>query len=167
MQSNTADLSAFPRTRADILRYIKDRGSASLAELATSLNRTRENVRQQLLELSRGGWVEQECQTKSEGPGRPTTRYALTVAGDHLFPKHYDALTLTVLDIVEHRHGKSAVKQAMADLTDANVAQWQERLAGMDLSERIDALRGIYFADDPYTEVDESDGEYRLIEKGS
>lgn len=165
MSPDKPDLSAFPPTRAEILRIVKDRGTASLSELSEELGLTRENVRQQLKELQQGGWVTAEALDKGSGRGRPATRFALTAAGDHLFPKHYDDLTLTLLETVERRYGSAVLQQAMADLTDANVAKWEERLKGLDLDRRIEALRGIYFEDDPYTEVHKTQGEYRLIEK--
>ena len=159
------DLNAFPPTRARILRFIKQRGNASLTELAAELGQTRENARQQLAELTQGGWIAAETRQTPAGRGRPAARYALTTAGDHLFPKAYDDLSVTLLDIVAQRHGDAAVHQAMRDVTDHQVAQWARRLAGLDLQARIQALRGIYFEDDPYTEVDVDAGEYRLIEK--
>ena len=165
MSPDEPDLSAFPPTRAEILRIVKDRGTASLSDLSKELGLTRENVRQQLKELQQGGWVTAEALEKGSGRGRPTTRFALTAAGDHLFPKHYDDLTLTLLETVERRYGSAVLQQAMADLTDANVAKWQERLEGLDLDRRIEALQGIYFENDPYTEVHKAQGEYRLIEK--
>lgn len=165
MEIDQLHLDAFPPTRARILRLIKAAGSASLTELAAALDQTRENARQQLQELKQGGWIEAQARANPDGRGRPATRYALTTAGDHLFPKHYDDLTVTLLEAVEKRHGEAALHQTMRDLTDASVAQWQRQLTGLGLADRIQALRGIYFEDDPYTEVDDSGGEYRLIEK--
>ncbi|MDT0635698.1 helix-turn-helix transcriptional regulator [Spectribacter hydrogenooxidans] len=165
MDISQTDLDAFPPTRARILRLIKASGSASLRELAAALDQTRENARQQLQELKQGGWIRGQARAAPDGRGRPAMRYTLTSAGDHLFPKHYDDLTVILLDMVERRHGEAALHQTMRDLTDAGVAQWHQQLADLDLADRIQALRGIYFEDDPYTEVDDSGGEYRLIEK--
>jgi predicted ArsR family transcriptional regulator len=45
------------------------------------------------------------------------------------------------------------------------VRQWESRLQGKSLAERLQALRGIYIDADPYTEVSQVDGELALVER--
>ena len=52
----------------------------------------------------------------------------------------------------------------LAEITDRQVDHWQEALRGKALRERIDALRGIYFDRDPFTEVQTDDEGAMLVE---
>jgi predicted ArsR family transcriptional regulator len=124
-----------------------------------------EAVRQQLLALQREGWVEAlHERPQTSRSGRPAARYRLTAAGDHLFPKQYDMLTVAVLDAVSAEMGPEALARVLGALTEARVAQWEQKLAGKTLRERVQALRAIYQGDDPYMEAEEAPGGFRLIE---
>ena len=63
--------------------------------LAAELGITYEAVRQQVAELCKSGWVAHDA--KSQAPdgqrGPASRRYRLSEAAEHLFPKHYDALS--------------------------------------------------------------------------
>jgi len=139
-------------TRHDILREIKLRGASSQAELATCLNVTREAVRQQLTQLETMGLVERESQG-ARGRGRPADRWTLTTKGEEQFPRFYDALTVTLLRTVGERLGEEALRDVLAGITDQQVDAWRTKLHGEPLNKRIEALRGIYFDQDPFTSV--------------
>src|SRR5207244_9048565 len=96
--------------------------------------------------------------------GRPAARYRLTQAGDHVFPKHYDALTVAVLDAVSSELGPEALDRILASLTEARARQWEPRLAGKSLRERVEALRGVYEGQDPFMDAEEVPGGFRLGE---
>src|SRR5690348_15690178 len=93
-------LESFPPTRAEILRVIKRDGGCTLNDLASELRVTTENVRQLTNELIDGGWIKKEDRRPQDGRGRPSVIYALTNAGDHLFPKNYDALSIKLIESV-------------------------------------------------------------------
>lgn len=157
-------MNAAPRTtRQQILRELKFRAGASLGELAETFGVTREAVRQQLAQLEEQGLVRSEART-SGGRGRPTHFYALTAAGEEQFPKFYDALTLTLIGALDERYGGEGLRTVLAAVTDRQVAAWQPRLDGKTLHERMDALRGVYFDADPFTEVREDEEGAMLIE---
>lgn len=139
-------------SRQHVLRELKLRGGASQAELAAALSLTREAVRQQLAQLEAQGWVKGEPQPGS-GRGRPTLRYSLTPKAEEHFPKFYDALTVTLIEAMGRQYGKEGLGDVLAHITDRQVAAWQPRLEGKSLEERINALRGVYFDQDPFTEV--------------
>jgi len=147
-------LDQLPETRGALLRFIKAKGSTALADMATHLNMTREAVRQQLAGLEQDGWVQRAAQRKAPGQGRPTTLFALTAAGDHLFPKFYDVLTVELLDTLAETLGTDALRRMLASLTDKQVAHWQNKLRDLPLAERIEALKGFYFEQDPFTQVE-------------
>ena len=79
---------------------------ATIAQLADEMKITGEAVRQQLLQLHREGWVEASVEHREHArTGRPATTYRLSAEGDHLFPKHYDALAVAVIDAVTDEFG--------------------------------------------------------------
>lgn len=162
----TADsLASMPQTRALILRYIKAHGCATRKELAAHLDITREAARQHLDSLSHDGWLADAGRRHAPRQGRPATQFALTPAGDHLFPKHYDQLSMEMFDTLAENFGDDGVRALLASLTDRQVAYWEPRLRGLSLAQRLDALRGIYFEHDPHTHIERDGDDYLLVER--
>jgi predicted ArsR family transcriptional regulator len=154
--------------RRAILGIVKCRGSAAIAELADELDVSYEAVRQQITQLHREGWLQKRIDRGGERPrvGRPQGRYRLTPAGDHLFPKHYDLLSVALIDAVADRFGAQGLKEVLGKLADARVREWLPLLEGLDLEERLELLRGIYLEDDPFVSVERTDnGDLRLVER--
>ena len=148
---------------------LKQQGSATIAQLADLLQLTGEAVRQQLLQLQRDGWIEahiDRAQAEKARTGRPATMYMLTDAGDHLFPKQYDALNVAVLDAVADELGPDALTKVFERLTDARVDSVEPLLRGKPLEEKVALLRSWYLEDDPYMEIElGTDGDFRLRER--
>lgn len=153
-----------PDSRRLILEFIKRRGEATAAELAEHLGVTREGARQQLQLLEKEGWITRGAEQTGKGAGRPATAFQITPAGDHLFPKNYDGLSLTLVDAVADQLGQEALTRLLAAITDQQVKQWEPKLAGKTLPERIKSLKGIYFEEDPHTVVRKDAKGYVLIE---
>ena len=146
---------------------LKQHGTATIARLADDLGLTGEAVRQQLLQLQREGWVEAAV-PRGSAPvrtGRPATGYKLTEAGDHLFPKHYDALAVAVIDAVAEELGGDAALRVLARVCDERVAAAEPALQGLTLVQRVDALKSWYLADDPYMDVARDGDDLLLIER--
>lgn len=154
---------AEPRSR--ILAFIKQKGGATASELARQLRITREGARQQLQILEKEGWVACVRRSRKGRAGRPALVFEITTAGDHLFPKRYDALSLSLVDTVAEQLGDKALVTLLSALTDQQVEQWQDRLVGKSLTERLKALKGIYFEEDPHTSVNHDSRGYVLVER--
>jgi predicted ArsR family transcriptional regulator len=123
-------------------------------------------VRQQLLQLQREGWIEAVDPASVRGrTGRPATAYRLTDAGEHLFPKHYDALAVAVIDAVAEELGTAAAVRVLARVSDERVQSVAPSLEGLTLEQRIEVLKSWYAADDPYMSVERDGDDYRLIER--
>lgn len=151
-----------------ILTFIKQRGEATNADMAQHLNVSYEAVRQQLRQLEAADLVISHKKRAENGRvGRPTSVYALSPAGDHLFPKAYDELAVALIDTLAAALGPEALRQVLTSFTDENVRQWAPHLYDKSLLERLEALKGIYLEDDAYMEVDqdEAGGELRLVER--
>lgn len=163
--STTVQAPEMSEMRKAILAIVKRRGAAAIAELAEELGVSYEAVRQQITQLHSEGWLQKGIDRSQARVGRPQARYRLTPAGDHLFPKHYDALTVELLDAVGERFGGEGVQAILADLADARVREWAPRVEGLDLEGRLRALRGIYLDGDPFISVERNGGGLRLVER--
>lgn len=151
-----------------ILTFIKQQGETTNARIAEYLGVSYEAVRQQLRQLEAVHLVTARRQLEEgQRSGRPTQLYALTPAGDHLFPKAYDELAVELIDTLAAALGPEALRQVLASLTDDNVRRWAAHLQDKTLPERLEALKGIYLEDDAYMDVDqdETSGDLQLVER--
>ena len=146
---------------------MKRQGPSTIAQLAEQLQLTGEAVRQQLLQLQREGWIEAKVTRSSERgrTGRPATSYSLTEAGDHLFPKLYDALNVSMMDAIAEELGPEGLKRVLEKITNDKAALIESNLASLPLAERVAALKDWYLKDDPHMAVQQVEGGYRLIER--
>lgn len=158
-----AHIDDLPESRRRLLVRLKLQGPATIAELAADLDISGEAVRQQLMPLERQAWVEQEV-TPTGLAGRPAARYRLASLGERLFPKHYDDLLVLVVDAVRAELGDPALMRILGRITDLRVAGLAPQLRGMNLGQKVAALKAIYQPDDPFIEVETVDDGYRLIE---
>jgi predicted ArsR family transcriptional regulator len=164
MASNVENISD---VQQQILTFIKQQGEATNATIAERLNVSYEAVRQQLRQLEAAQLlVSRRKRPEGQRVGRPTQVYALSTAGDHLFPKAYDELVVELIDTLAAALGPEALRQVLASFTDENVRQWAPHLQDKSLLERLEALKGIYLEDDAYMEVerDKVSGELQLVE---
>ena len=156
-----------PDSRRAILISLKRRGASTIAQLAEQLGLTGEAVRQQLLQLQREGWLEARITRANESrrTGRPATTYSLTEAGDHLFPKHYDALNISMMDAITEEFGPEGLKRVLEKITDVKVGVKETALRPLSLPARMQALKDWYLKDDPHMAVEPVENGYRLIER--
>ena len=156
-----------PDSRRAIVIALKERGSATIAQLAPHLGLTGEAVRQHLLQLRQDGWVEAEIDrdTTRGRTGRPATHYRLTAAGEHLFPKHYDALAVAVLDAVSEELGPEAVVRVLERVSNDRVDVLAPSVEGRTIEEKLEVLKGWYFEDDPYMDFASDGDDFVLIER--
>jgi DeoR family suf operon transcriptional repressor len=91
--------AALPDARHQILKHIKTQGEAGAESIAAALGITVSGARQHLTAIERDGLITHRDQR--DGPGRPRHLYALTAAGDALFPRAYAELTNELLEYVD------------------------------------------------------------------
>ncbi|MEC1524236.1 winged helix-turn-helix transcriptional regulator [Neobacillus niacini] len=161
MMSFRVDQMSEPRRR--IIQYIKNNGSSSMSELASYLDISGEGVRQHLLQLEKEGWVNRN--SENNGIGRPVLQYRLTTAGEHLFEKNYDHLTIEVLDTLSNTLGEAALKDLLSAMIEQRIHQWERKLDGLNIEERLNALKDFYKKDDSYMEIENKNHVYSLIER--
>ncbi len=154
-----------PHMRRSILLLLKTEGSSTMTKLASKMKITKEAVRQQLMGLNKEGWVQKDVIRELKArSGRPTVRYSLTNAGDHFFPKNYDALAIEILETIGLKLGPADLRKLLSTLTETRVKKWQALLAGKSLSEKVKSLKDLYLAKDPFTSVSETSDGFRLVE---
>jgi predicted ArsR family transcriptional regulator len=159
-------INQLPDSRRAILIALKRRGTSTIAQLAEELEVTGEAIRQQLLQLHREGWVEATVERRDRArTGRPAAGYRLSAAGDHLFPKHYDALAVAVIDAVGDELGPDAIMRVLERVSNDRVDSIAPSLRSLSLAERVEALKNWYLADDPYMQIETVGVDFRLVER--
>src|SRR5579863_6095571 len=147
----------FQTTRGKIVAELRQRGSASAADLAAVFNLSPNAVRQQLVVLERDGLVVE--QSVRRGPTKPTLEFSLTSQADRLFPQQYDKMLSAVLREVKDAYGQPAVDAIFGSIARRAVEKANARITATDGEGRIAQL----------TEVLRSGGvaaEYSLIDGG-
>ena len=158
-------IEALSDTRRAILLLIKQNGGSTIAEVAKHLAISDEGARQHLILLERQGWVSRRTQPSGDGKsGRPASIYEISVRGEDFFPKRYDELSIALLDTVRQLYGLEAVEKIMASVVDAWVREWEPRLRGKSLDQRLETLKDYYLADDPFITI-ERNGHVALVER--
>ena len=160
----TARLEQLPETRRLILLRIKERGGVTASDVAATLGVSSEAARQQLTQLQTSGWVEGRTTRERGRNGRPSTTYTLTVAGEHLFPKMYDALLGAMVHAITERFGPDAPDEVWAAIADARTRGWQHLSSLRDFEQRVEALRDLYARKDAFARVEQHPHGYDLIE---
>lgn len=150
-----------PRSR--IIGLIKSSGSSTISELANNLDISGEGVRQHLVQLEKEGWVTRF--SENNGIGRPVWQYRLTTAGEHLFEKNYDQLTIEVLDTLTSSLGEKSLENLLSVMIEERIRQWKPKLNGLNTIERLEVLKDFYKKDDSFMEVENKDHSYSLIER--
>jgi predicted ArsR family transcriptional regulator len=104
----------------------REKDGLTVDDIAGRLAVTRTAVRQHLAALERDGYVHRQVLRRSVG--RPRHVYALTAAGDYLFPKQYHWFSALLLE---------SLKQ---DMGQEGLIEWLRRLAGLSPPECAEAV---------------------------
>ena len=147
-------IDALSDTRREIMLYVKQRGGATIAELANRLGISDEGTRQHLIHLERRGWIARRDARDTGGrSGRPASVYTVSARGEAFFPRRYDEIAVALIDAVMDLHGPDAIEAALARITDEKVRAWEGRLAGKSIEERVDMLKNYYQEGDDFVSV--------------
>jgi len=128
----------FQTTRGKIVAELRERGSASAADLATLFGLSPNAVRQQLVVLERDGLVEERAVRR--GPTKPTLEFSLTPKADTLFPQHYDKMLSAVLREVREEYGAPAVEQIFARIARTSVEKTRPKITASDAEGKVAQL---------------------------
>lgn len=147
--------------RRDVLYALRRRGEATVEEVAESLGMTVSGARQHLSALAEAGLVTSRDAPRT-GRGRPRAVHRVTSLGDQVFPKAYGELTNELLGYLD----ADAQRVLFDRRAEARVDRAEARLAGLDLSERVDELARI-LDEDGYLASSRrnDDGTYDIVER--
>jgi DeoR family suf operon transcriptional repressor len=130
--------SGYRGTRGEILVALKKSQPLTAKELAERFHVTANGLRRHLKELEAEGVVRYSRQIR--GVGGPVFAYALTEAGEALFPRAYDAMLGQVLDQVREQQGDAAVVQLFRHRWDQIAAAAKPELAVLPFEQRARRL---------------------------
>lgn len=123
-------------------QLLKNKNGATVDELSTKLEITRNAIRQHLAVLEKDGLV--TLGTSRPTGGRPEQLYILTEAGRELFPRHYTWFAQLIIESIKQESGEEALKQRMqmmGELVAKNLRQQHPALENQQ--QKVEQLAGI------------------------
>ena len=144
--------------KTEVLALLKVRGAASLDEVARQLGLSKQGALRHLEALQGRGLVEVSAE-RPRGRGRPGHVYRLTAAASTHFPSGHRELALELVDFME----SAELERFFSTRARRLEAEYEARLAGLDLEERVRELARLTSESGHMTEVVEcSDGSLQL-----
>lgn len=125
-------------TRDQILRAIKTKGQASIAELAEMFAISVVSVRHHLSALQGDGLV-QSAEVR-HGVGRPHLVYTLTSAAQERFPAKYVQLSERLLDEIKAASSSPAIAAMFTRMAENVVAEHKASFEGKPLEAKMEVL---------------------------
>jgi predicted ArsR family transcriptional regulator len=130
-------------TREQLLRAIRARSQATIAELAEALRISVVSIRHHLSTLQAEGLVESAEVRRGAQAGRPHLVYSLTEAALERFPTKYVRLSERLLDELKASLPPAVIENIFAQMAQGVVAEYSHKLAGKSLEEKLELLVGI------------------------
>ena len=121
--------------RETILAYLKTHGHASLGEIATHLEVSKQGALRHLEALEAAG-LATVASAPPHGRGRPENVYQLTAAAGEHFPDGHRQLTGELVEFMSDEQLKHFFERRAARLE----AEYAPRLAGLDFESRVREL---------------------------
>jgi len=149
------------RTRHSILEFIKQRGRATLEDLAQETGLAPMTVRGHLSVLERDGLISYE--EERGRVGRPRFVYALTDRGNDLFPKAYHLLCNRILDALRDTDG--VITPLATQIAEHWAEEHRHRVRGRCLDEQVEALAEIRTDEGAMASAEKTPEGYVLCQK--
>lgn len=122
--------------RGRLLTELKRAGKGTVRDLGTRLGLSVNAIRHHLKELEAAGLVAYEREQR-KAVGAPRFAYALTPAGEALFPQRYKEALTELLDHLVAREGREAAVAFLASRYDALAERLAPELAAASPAERM------------------------------
>lgn len=150
-------------TQLEVAKLLKFDGASSIADLADSLGISYEAVRVVVDRMEREGVVESRLGEGTRTRGRPKQLWTLTIRGEHLFPKKYDALSDTLLRTLG-QGPLNGQRELLEELATVKTEELATRFHGASEDSRLSAVQQIYSEEDDFISVERKDGGLRIVE---
>ena len=145
--------------RGAILAFLKTRGHATLGEVATHLEVSKQGALRHLEALEASGLAVVAAPAEAHRRGRPENVYRLTAAAGEHFPDGHRELTGELVDFVTQEQLQHFFEKRAARLE----AEYAPRLAGLDFEGRVRELARLATEHGHMAEVvDVGDGELAI-----
>ncbi|HEU0115200.1 MAG TPA: helix-turn-helix domain-containing protein [Thermomicrobiales bacterium] len=154
-------LASLPESRRRILEHVKRRGESVAEAIAAELGVTPSGVRQHLTALERDGLLAHRAARGAAG--RPKHLYALTPAGDALFPRAYAELTNELLDYVEEED-PALLTRIFDRRAGRRLQRTRERAAGLSFAEQVRVVAEVLDEDGYLADFARDDGGFVITE---
>lgn len=123
-------------TQGALLKLLlRNKHGFTIEEIVQKLNITRTAVVQHLNALIRDGYVARDAAVATGG--RPSAIWRLSERGAHLFPKHYDLISLKAFEALIAAVGEDEARRILNQLGRGLGEGLAKELAGRPLKERI------------------------------
>jgi predicted ArsR family transcriptional regulator len=139
--------------REAILAFLKTRGQATLGEIASHLEISKQGALRHLEGLEQAG-LATVAPAEAHGPGRPENLYRLTEAAGEHFPDGHRELTGELVDFMTQQQLEHFFERRAARLE----AEYAPRLAGLDFEARVRELARLASEHGHMAEVVEVEG---------
>jgi DeoR family transcriptional regulator, suf operon transcriptional repressor len=145
--------------RGAILAFLKTRGHATLGEVATHLEVSKQGALRHLEALEASGLAVVAAPAEAHRRGRPENVYRLTAAAGEHFPDGHRELTGELVDFMTQEQLQHFFEKRAARLE----AEYAPRLAGLDFEGRVRELARLATKHGHMAEVvDVGDGELAI-----
>ena len=145
-------------TSGAILRRLKRSGSASIPEVARSLELSPESIRAHVRALADDGLLE-DVGARSEGRGRPERLYALTRGAEALFPRRESELLRELTTFLRQTGREGVLTEFLDGFANRRRTAALERLGGLKGRRRLDEVARILTEEGYMAEIrDDGDG---------
>jgi DeoR family transcriptional regulator, suf operon transcriptional repressor len=147
------------KRKDDILGFLKASGQATLADLASHLEVSKQGALRHLEALLAEGLVEKGSESPHPGPGRPGHVYRLTPAAAEHFPHAHRELAGELVKFM----GAAQLERFFAERAARTEAAMAAELVGLTLEQKVKRIGELASASGHMTEVvDNGDGSFAI-----
>ncbi len=125
-------------TRQEILRYLREKGTADVNELAEALDLSPVTIHYHINVLQRDGLL--ETKPTRQGVGRPRNVFTLRDAALEKFPQSYHRLSDRLLDILKSRMTEADIQALFEGIGEEIAVEHATSLQGKPLEQKISTL---------------------------
>jgi predicted ArsR family transcriptional regulator len=137
---NTQGRFLMQSTRQNIVELLKERGQASVEELAEAVGLTQMAVRHHLNVLHGDNLIVFSSVRRKSQPGRPQQLYSLSDSASRLFPEDYYHLAGDLLDEAKTTLGTDGLDELMSRVADRMAAEAPQLSPALPPEERMGQL---------------------------
>ena len=125
-------------TRQEILRYLREKGTADVNELARALSLSPVTIHYHINVLQRDGLL--ETKPARQGVGRPRNMFTLRDAALEKFPQSYHRLSDRLLEILKSRMPEADIQALFERIGEEIAVEHATSLQGKPLEQKIATL---------------------------